>query len=82
MKKFTPIFALISLFVLVSCALDDKTFDEDGNEVHYIQCGVAVQSVCFSKANEVCPKGYYLVDKSMDTGADDLRNTLTVKCKK
>lgn len=68
------ILSALSLSIILSgCAApDNKTYDKEGRESHSLTCGM-FPGACYSKADEICPKGYYLVDKDI--------NGITVRCK-
>lgn len=54
------------VLLLSGCAIASRTYDEKGEKTVSISCnGAAVpMSVCYNKANEVCPGGYFLVARN------------------
>ena len=54
------------VLLLAGCAIASPTYDEKGEKVVNISCnGAAVpMSVCYNKANEVCPSGYFLIARN------------------
>jgi hypothetical protein len=71
MKSRFPLLAIFISIVLYGCASASKTFDQYGNPVYDVSCpGMAIPiSVCYDKAMEVCPNGYYLVGKDTGSGS-------------
>lgn len=54
------LFIVPCLATLAACATATPTYDQNGQPAMMISCdGSAVpMSVCYNKANEVCPNGY------------------------
>lgn len=73
--------ALLIPLMMAGCAIVNDTYDEDGRPVHEILCGTGVPGVCYNKAAEICPNGYYTVDKNMDSDVWSTSKRLTVSCK-
>jgi hypothetical protein len=74
--------SLLLCAALAGCAIDDKTFDEQGKETHIIHCSNALPSLCYSKANEICPAGYITVEDKMHVTDPFEDRYLSVRCKK
>lgn len=91
----TKIFLIATLSLLVSaCATSTRMYGPDGKEMHLIECpGMAVPlGACFEKANEVCSKGYFLVDRQtggematltpqLGMYASGVNKSIVVRCK-
>ena len=62
---------LFLALMLTGCASSSEIYGPDGQKYFHISCdGAAVpMSVCWDKAIEVCPKGYFLAGKEDKTGA-------------
>jgi len=87
---------LIILVVLAGCASVKKVKGPNGEEAYLVQCGKAATSACTSKANDLCPHGYNLVDRNSDLYDEltkvgnigkleikaDTTETLLIQCKK
>ena len=70
MRRCFKIFMLFSsAFLVSSCATSSKMYGASGEEMYDIACpGLAVpMSVCYEKALQHCPQGYFLVER--DTGS-------------
>jgi hypothetical protein len=57
---------LMLLVVLAGCASVKQVKAPDGEVAYLVQCGKAATSACTSKANDVCPHGYDLIDRNSD----------------
>lgn len=76
MKKILLI--SIAIMTLAACTTTTQINRGDGKKQFLIACGSATPwSVCYEKANAVCPSGYN--DVSKDGGFN--RKELTVECK-
>jgi hypothetical protein len=64
---------MIALALLTSGCLTaaQKIHGPDGREYTRIECNGAIQTMaaCFDKANEVCPRGYYLAGQNQQEGS-------------
>lgn len=62
--------AVLVLLLLSGCAIETKINGPDGKTAHLIECdGAAVpMSVCYKKAAQVCPDGYYLAEQGSGAG--------------
>ena len=84
-------FLLIPLFVLAGCATARVIYDEKGEQQIFIDCtDQGSWDICFEKAAEVCPRGYFLLSRRGEgvtdpaaiarLGQRHLRE-MTVRCK-
>lgn len=48
--------------LLAACTGISKAYAPDGKVAYVVECGVALQSLCYSRALEACPGGYRLLD--------------------
>ncbi|RJT26047.1 hypothetical protein [Buttiauxella izardii] len=64
-------------FLLVACTTTTEINRGNGKKQFLIACGASTPwSICYDKANEVCPSGYNDVSKSGGFN----RKELTVEC--
>lgn len=69
---------LLVLPFIAGCATSTPIHYTDGQPAQRIECGAATpSSVCYNKANDVCPAGYYVLAESGGFN----RQSLTVRCK-
>lgn len=63
-------YLLISLALLSGCASVSTVYGPDGKEYKNVACdGASVpMKVCYDKAMEICPQGYYMVARDVSTG--------------
>jgi hypothetical protein len=62
---------LLFLVVLAGCASVKKVTGPNGEIAYQVQCGKAATGACTSKADDLCPHGYNLIDRNSDL-YDDL----------
>lgn len=92
LKTFLP--AALLIVSVTGCATATRMYGADGKEMQLIECpGMAVPlGKCFEKANEVCPSGYFLIDRQtggematftpqMSTYASGVNKSIVVRCK-
>lgn len=62
---------LLAVLLLSGCATSTKMYGPDGKEYFFIACdGAGVpMSICYEKALEVCPNGYYLAGQEKTVGS-------------
>ncbi|MEO8158005.1 MAG: hypothetical protein ABI648_09430 [Betaproteobacteria bacterium] len=69
---------LLLILVLGGCTMSTPIHYTDGKPAQLIECGAAVAwSVCYTEANNACPKGYEVLREE----AGFNRKSLTVRCK-
>lgn len=86
--------AVLTILLISGCATATRMYGADGNEMQLIECpGMAVPlGACFDKANEVCPRGYFLIDRQtggematftpeMGMYASGVNKSIVVRCK-
>jgi hypothetical protein len=79
---------LTSVLLLSACAIVTPFNGPNGRPAYSIRCGMNVDA-CLAKAGEVCPAGYYMVDRTagtaiMPSGGSFIaapQHTLAVECK-
>ncbi len=54
------------LVALAGCASAEKLTGPNGETAYQVQCGKAATSACISKAHDLCPRGYNLIDRNSD----------------
>ncbi len=86
---------LISLIILFGCASAKQLRRPNGETAYQVQCGNAVKSKCTSKAADLCPHGYRILERNADAYNDsskvgnlgaleiraDTTTTMLVQCK-
>ncbi|MDU3076852.1 MAG: hypothetical protein E7B29_11210 [Mixta calida] len=71
MKKWI---AVVAALLLSGCATSQKISRPDGTSEYLIQCGAGTGwSICYSKANELCPAGYSDLNKEAGFNRKELR---------
>ena len=74
-----PAISGVPLLLLAACAGITKAYDSEGKVAYLVECGVALQSVCLSRALEACPEGYrFLGAGQAPSMAVDYRRQRTV----
>lgn len=69
---------LLPILLLTGCTISTPIHYTDGKPAQLIECGAAAPwSVCYTEANNACPKGY----QALREEAGFNRKSLTVRCK-
>jgi hypothetical protein len=86
---------LLLLVVLAGCASSKQVRAPNGGTAYEVKCGNAVKSKCTSKAADLCPHGYSVLDRGGDRYDDmtrvgnagaleikaDTTTTMLIQCK-
>jgi len=81
--------------VLVGCASAKQVKGPNGENAYQVKCGNAVKSKCTSKATDLCPHGYRVLERNADRYDDltkvgsagvleikaDTTTTMLIQCK-
>jgi len=83
MRKLTA-FCLKIIFLLIpltGCAYDNIVTTSNGETYHKVTCGMAVPEACNSKAAELCPNGYKIIQTETGNFFSMQPRILTISCK-
>jgi len=86
---------LMFLLVLSACASAKQVKGPNGGAAYEVKCGNAVKSKCTAKANDLCPRGYSVLERNSDRYDDlnkvgsagsleikaDTTTTMLIQCK-
>lgn len=86
---------LILIVALAGCASAKQVRGPNGETAYQVKCGNAVKSKCTSKAADLCPRGYSVLERNSDRYDDltkvgsagvleikaDTTTTMLIQCK-
>jgi len=86
---------VLVMVVLAGCASAKKVTGPNGDIAYLVQCGKAATGACTSKAIDLCPHGYNVIDRNSSLYDDltkvgdlgkleikaDTTETLLIQCK-
>lgn len=61
---------LMMVVLLAGCASAKQVRGPNGGTAYEVSCGNAVKSKCTSKAADLCPRGYSVLDRKADHYSD------------